>query len=226
MKFEKIPGGRGGYNGWTINGKSWPETNPMFTVQQGKRYRLVMDNHSGDQHPVHSHRHTFEVTKIGNQPTSGLIKDTISMPRYSTAEVKLVCRRPWPNVLPLCVTKTTWTRASPDCLRMRSRSFISLRSRGQVRKWHQADLSRARRHVRSGPSSGHAKSAFGGDFGPDRKFGEARSLNYRHKILFNGWQGPMETKRLGVVVTRRELLTGAIAIWVQPWLRRQVHCAV
>jgi FtsP/CotA-like multicopper oxidase with cupredoxin domain len=33
LKFEKIPGGRGGYNRWTINGKSWPDTNPLFTVQ-------------------------------------------------------------------------------------------------------------------------------------------------------------------------------------------------
>jgi FtsP/CotA-like multicopper oxidase with cupredoxin domain len=97
LKFEKIPGGRGGYNRWTINGKSWPETNPLFTVQQGKRYRLVMDNHSGDQHPVHTHRHTFEVTKIGNQPSSGLMKDTISMPRYSTAEVDFVADDPGPT---------------------------------------------------------------------------------------------------------------------------------
>ncbi len=28
LRFEKILGGRGGYNRWTINGKSWPETNP------------------------------------------------------------------------------------------------------------------------------------------------------------------------------------------------------
>ena len=26
LKFEKVPGGRGGYNRWTINGKSWPDT--------------------------------------------------------------------------------------------------------------------------------------------------------------------------------------------------------
>ena len=38
LKFEKVPGGRGGYNRWTINGKSWPDTNPLFTVQEGKRY--------------------------------------------------------------------------------------------------------------------------------------------------------------------------------------------
>jgi len=94
LKFEKIPGGRGGYNRWTINGKSWPNTDPLFSVQSGKRYRLVMDNHSGDEHPVHLHRHNFEVTKVGDKTTSGLMKDTISMPRYSTAEIDFVADDP------------------------------------------------------------------------------------------------------------------------------------
>jgi FtsP/CotA-like multicopper oxidase with cupredoxin domain len=94
LKFEKIPGGRGGYNRWTINGKSWPETNPLFTVQRGNRYRLVMNNNSGDAHPVHLHRHSFEITKVGNKSTSGVMKDTISMPRYSTAEIDFVADDP------------------------------------------------------------------------------------------------------------------------------------
>jgi FtsP/CotA-like multicopper oxidase with cupredoxin domain len=41
-----------------------------------------MNNDSGDEHPVHMHRHTFEVVKIGDKATSGLLKDTISMPRH------------------------------------------------------------------------------------------------------------------------------------------------
>ncbi|MGH1590054.1 multicopper oxidase family protein [Methylobacterium phyllosphaerae] len=94
LRFEKIPGGRGGYNRWTINGKSWPDTDPLFTVQRGKRYRLVMDNHSGDEHPVHIHRHAFEVTKVGDQPMSGLMKDTISLPRFSKAEIDVVADAP------------------------------------------------------------------------------------------------------------------------------------
>jgi FtsP/CotA-like multicopper oxidase with cupredoxin domain len=94
LKFEKIPGGRGGYNRWTINGKSWPDTNPLVTVQRGKRYRLAMNNNSGDEHPVHLHRHSFEVTKVGDKTTSGLMKDTISMPRYSTAEIDFVANDP------------------------------------------------------------------------------------------------------------------------------------
>jgi FtsP/CotA-like multicopper oxidase with cupredoxin domain len=94
LKFEKIPGGRGGYNRWTVNGKSWPDTNPLFTVQRGKRYRLIMDNHSGDEHPVHLHRHSFEIAKVGEVATSGVMKDTISMPRYSTAEIDFVANVP------------------------------------------------------------------------------------------------------------------------------------
>jgi FtsP/CotA-like multicopper oxidase with cupredoxin domain len=74
LMFEKIPGGRGGYNRWTINTKSWPDTNPFLRVQRGRRYRLVMNNNSGDEHPVHMHRHTFELTKIDDKPTSGVMK--------------------------------------------------------------------------------------------------------------------------------------------------------
>jgi FtsP/CotA-like multicopper oxidase with cupredoxin domain len=97
LTFEKIPGGRGGYNKWTINGKSWPATNPLFTVQQGKRYRLVMHNNSGDRHPVHTHRHTFEVAKIGDKSISGLMKDTLSLSRFSTAEINFTANDPGPT---------------------------------------------------------------------------------------------------------------------------------
>lgn len=94
LKFEKVPGGRGGYNRWTINGKSWPQTNPLFTVAEGRRYRLLLNNDSGDEHPVHLHRHSFEITRVGDKPTSGVIKDTISLPRYSTAEVDFIADDP------------------------------------------------------------------------------------------------------------------------------------
>lgn len=90
--------GRGGWNRWTINGKSWPDTNPLFTVERGKRYRLVMTNQSRDEHPVHLHRHTFVVTKIGDKPTDGVMKDTLNMPRQSTAEVDFVADDPGPTL--------------------------------------------------------------------------------------------------------------------------------
>jgi FtsP/CotA-like multicopper oxidase with cupredoxin domain len=94
LTFAKVPGGRGGYNRWTINSKSWPDTNPLFTVREGGRYRLLLNNNSGDTHPVHMHRHTFEVTKVRDTPISGLMKDTISLPRYSTAEIDMLADDP------------------------------------------------------------------------------------------------------------------------------------
>jgi FtsP/CotA-like multicopper oxidase with cupredoxin domain len=97
LTFEKIPGGRGGYNRWTINGKSWPDTKPLFTVQEGKCYRLVMNNTSGDTHPIHTHRHTFEVTKVGNTAMSGLKKDTLSLLRRSNAEIDFIADNPGPT---------------------------------------------------------------------------------------------------------------------------------
>jgi FtsP/CotA-like multicopper oxidase with cupredoxin domain len=99
LLFEKVPGGRGGYNRWTINCKSWPATNPLFTTEAGKRYRLVMTNKSGDNHPVHLHRHTFEVTKVGDKATAGVMKDTINMTRFSTVEIDFIADDPGPALL-------------------------------------------------------------------------------------------------------------------------------
>ena len=100
MKFEKIPGGRGGCNRWTLNGASWPNTRHLLTTETGKRYRrLVMINNSGDNHPVHLHRHTFEVTKVGDKPTAGLMKDTINMTRYARVEIDFVADDPGPSLL-------------------------------------------------------------------------------------------------------------------------------
>jgi FtsP/CotA-like multicopper oxidase with cupredoxin domain len=93
LVFEKIPGGRGGFNRWTINGKSFPDTDPL-PVEQGKRYRLILDNKSGDAHPIHLHRHTFELTKVAGKGTSGVLKDVINVPRYQTAEVDFAADDP------------------------------------------------------------------------------------------------------------------------------------
>jgi FtsP/CotA-like multicopper oxidase with cupredoxin domain len=81
------------FDTWTINNKSWPDIDPLM-VQQGKRYRLVFRNGSGDQHPIHLHRHTFEVTRIGKKPISGLMKDVINIMPLDTVEVDFVANNP------------------------------------------------------------------------------------------------------------------------------------
>jgi FtsP/CotA-like multicopper oxidase with cupredoxin domain len=93
LTFEKIPGNRVTYNHWTINGKSWPDTDPLL-VKPGKRYRLVFHNKNGDSHPLHLHRHSFELTNFNGKPTSGILKDIADVPRFSDAEVDFVADNP------------------------------------------------------------------------------------------------------------------------------------
>lgn len=81
------------FDTWTINNKSWPEVEPLM-VQAGKRYRLVFRNGSGDQHPLHLHRHTFEVTRIGDKQLSGLRKDVVNVMPLDTVEVDFVADNP------------------------------------------------------------------------------------------------------------------------------------
>lgn len=93
LVFEKIPGGHGGFNRWTINGKSWPDVEPL-QVKEGRRYRITLDNRSGDDHPVHFHRHTFELIRIAGIPTAGILKDTVNVPRRQSVEIDLIADNP------------------------------------------------------------------------------------------------------------------------------------
>ncbi|RQH16532.1 hypothetical protein EHH60_02125 [Bradyrhizobium sp. RP6] len=43
----------------------------VFTVVRGKRYRLVLNNNSGEEHPMPLHRHSFEITKVGTSRPPG-----------------------------------------------------------------------------------------------------------------------------------------------------------
>jgi FtsP/CotA-like multicopper oxidase with cupredoxin domain len=97
LLFESKFRGHGDFDFWTINGKSYPKSNEI-TLQEGKHYRLVMHNKSADDHPVHLHRHTFEVTSLDAKPMSGLRKDVVVVPANSTAEVDFVAANPGPTL--------------------------------------------------------------------------------------------------------------------------------
>ena len=88
-KFE----GHGEFDYWTINGKSFPRTD-IIPLTRGKRYRLVMTNRSLDDHPVHLHRHTFEVTRLVGRPLSGLRKDVVVVKANTVATVDFTADNP------------------------------------------------------------------------------------------------------------------------------------
>src|SRR5689334_5497711 len=89
MVFAKENAAANGFNRWLINGAAFTmETKkPYFLVQQGKRYRLRMRNESDDIHPMHLHRHTFEVTKVAGRAINGLMKDVVMVGGYQEVEI-------------------------------------------------------------------------------------------------------------------------------------------
>jgi FtsP/CotA-like multicopper oxidase with cupredoxin domain len=98
LSFHMLPDEGKPFNRWAVNDKVYPNTDPLL-VKTGKRYRLSFRSGHEDGHPVHLHRHSFELTKIGTKPTSGIFKDVVRVPRDGTAEVDFVADNPGLSLL-------------------------------------------------------------------------------------------------------------------------------
>lgn len=93
MIFEKIPSGSGKFNTWLINGKPYPHERE-FVLEKGVRYRLIMRNRTDDAHPMHLHRHLWELVEMNGKKTAGVIKDTVVVPYYGRAVVDFTADQP------------------------------------------------------------------------------------------------------------------------------------
>jgi FtsP/CotA-like multicopper oxidase with cupredoxin domain len=98
MLFEKDNAAANGFNRWTLNGTAYPmtgETAPAsFHLTQGKRYRIRMRNASDDVHPIHLHRHSFELTRYAGLATSGVLKDVVMVGGYQEVEIDFIADNP------------------------------------------------------------------------------------------------------------------------------------
>jgi FtsP/CotA-like multicopper oxidase with cupredoxin domain len=74
-----------GMETWTINGSAY-DRNPQ-TIRAGLRCRLVLENRSDEDHPVHLHRNSFELTRVQGRAVSGVWKDVVVLKRYERLEV-------------------------------------------------------------------------------------------------------------------------------------------
>lgn len=97
LVFRSKFAGHGDFDHWTINGKSFPHVDPVV-LRQNLRYRLQMQNASSDDHPVHLHRHTFQVTSIHGAPVAGLMKDVVVVKAGTTMTVDFAASNPGPTL--------------------------------------------------------------------------------------------------------------------------------
>jgi FtsP/CotA-like multicopper oxidase with cupredoxin domain len=98
MSFAKDNAAEEGFNRWTINGVAYPMTSQVqpaaFHLKEGKRYRLRMRNASDDIHPIHLHRHSFELTNFAGEPMAGVLKDVVMVGGYQDVQVDFVADNP------------------------------------------------------------------------------------------------------------------------------------
>ena len=97
LVFRKKFAGNRWVDNWTVNGKSFPKTDPIL-VQANNKYRLRFDNQSNESHPIHLHRHSFELRNFAGKPTAGIMKDVVVVPPHSQVDVDLVADNPGPSL--------------------------------------------------------------------------------------------------------------------------------
>jgi FtsP/CotA-like multicopper oxidase with cupredoxin domain len=88
---------------WTINGHSYPDTG-IAPLMRGRRYRLQFINKTMDDHPLHLHRHSFELRTLGASLAAaggaarggirGIMKDVVLVDSQTRAEVEFTADNP------------------------------------------------------------------------------------------------------------------------------------
>ena len=85
--------GGDGANTWTINGKAYPNTDPLI-VKQGDRVRVRLFNMSMEDHPMHLHGHSFTVLQYGGRPITPMVRDTLTVRHMERYDVEFVADNP------------------------------------------------------------------------------------------------------------------------------------
>jgi FtsP/CotA-like multicopper oxidase with cupredoxin domain len=96
VTFAARIGADDGFDEFTINGTPFTmeRMEPLFRLERGRRYRLHLLNATDDIHPVHLHRHSFEITSIAGMPTSGVIKDVAMLGSFQEMTIDFTADQP------------------------------------------------------------------------------------------------------------------------------------
>ncbi len=78
---------------WGLNGKSSVHET-VFTVREGERIEVIMQNRTGMAHPMHLHGHYFKVAAINNVPVAGALRDTVLVPPATSVTIRFAAGNP------------------------------------------------------------------------------------------------------------------------------------
>lgn len=85
------------YNLYTINGRAFPETEPL-TVEKGDRVRLRLVNAgTSTTHPMHLHGHQFRIVAMDGNPVpiaAQMTRNTVTLHPGETADIEFMAENP------------------------------------------------------------------------------------------------------------------------------------
>jgi FtsP/CotA-like multicopper oxidase with cupredoxin domain len=89
-----LSGGMMGSPYWTINGKTYPNSDDV-RIKPGDKVRFEYFNHSMMPHPMHLHGHFFEVVGTGGRTGMRVKKDTLIIPaRMGRGAIEFIADNP------------------------------------------------------------------------------------------------------------------------------------
>ncbi len=90
-----LSGGMMGSEIWTMNGKRYPDTDPL-SLRPGDRARVRMGNMSMEAHPMHLHGQSFKVLAVnGRRLRQPLVKDVVDVrPHMGSVDIEFTAHNP------------------------------------------------------------------------------------------------------------------------------------
>ncbi len=90
-----LSGGMMGSDVWTINGKRYPNTDPL-RLRKGDRVRVRFSNMSMEAHPMHLHGQSFKVLAVGGRRLGQpIVKDSVEVaPHMGSVDVEFTAHNP------------------------------------------------------------------------------------------------------------------------------------
>jgi FtsP/CotA-like multicopper oxidase with cupredoxin domain len=88
----QLTGGDEGYS-WGLNGKPSMHDS-LFSVKEGERVDVIMQNMTTMAHPMHLHGHYFKVVAINNVAINGALRDTVLVPPSTSVTIRFDADNP------------------------------------------------------------------------------------------------------------------------------------
>jgi FtsP/CotA-like multicopper oxidase with cupredoxin domain len=91
-QFVALTGGDKDYV-WGFNGKAMMH-DTLFSVREGERVEVTMQNQTNMAHPMHLHGHYFKVVGLSGKPIDGAVRDTVLIPAGENVTIQFDANNP------------------------------------------------------------------------------------------------------------------------------------